>query len=476
MENLNRKKLSVRIALDDISKVKGTGILFLQNDGDGALIFSVAHIFDGKISEDRINLFLNIVGDKDQVYSVHESFKLFSGSGNVKDNDIVLHPDYDKKSLDNDLAIIKISWKEWMREFTGFEITSGIEEKEVGGWGFPVSMQPQQEVNEQLIPQLKAAFRGRIENVQKKVILINYESSKVDSEIDRNNETSGFSGTALFSEGGFVGCVSKLAGNDTAGSRIFACAANQYIELMCKFNLKPKLPDSLNEYGKNILNLIPVEKKATRNFINEQIKNLIDTGKLKPCNYMGDNKEGQNNLKCNGFREICRKYWEGEVISAFCFIPLKEVKPEEVSYFCIKVQTNGDVKIVKVVFICTELIMSQSIQKLMDFSFFNTSDQKEDGILFLWNNQNDDAYYHGTLSKSDSMNIVRKITEDYLTFDIEDVQERMDMFHIVEGDKLRCNIAAIGVGQIRDTVLYSGNGNKQFMKNMLDSLIENAWS
>lgn len=200
MENLNRKKLSVRIALDDISKVKGTGILFLQNDGDGALIFSVAHIFDGKISEDRINLFLNIVGDKDQVYSVHESFKLFSGSGNVKDNDIVLHPDYDKKSLDNDLAIIKISWKEWMREFTGFEITSGIEEKEVGGWGFPVSMQPQQEVNEQLIPQLKAAFRGRIENVQKKVILINYESSKVDSEIDRNNETSGFSGTALFSE------------------------------------------------------------------------------------------------------------------------------------------------------------------------------------------------------------------------------------------------------------------------------------
>lgn len=42
-----------------------------------------------------------------------------------------------------------------MREFTGFEITSGIEEKEVGGWGFPVSMQPQQEVNEQLIPQLK---------------------------------------------------------------------------------------------------------------------------------------------------------------------------------------------------------------------------------------------------------------------------------------------------------------------------------
>lgn len=239
---------------------------------------------------------------------------------------------------------------------------------------------------------------------------------------------------------------------------------------------KVKLPDSLNEYGKNILNLIPVEKKATRNFINEQIKNLIDTGKLKPCNYMGDNKEGQNNLKCNGFREICRKYWEGEVISAFCFIPLKEVKPEEVSYFCIKVQTNGDVKIVKVVFICTELTMSQSIQKLMDFSFFNTSDQKEDGILFLWNNQNDDAYYHGILSKSDSMNIVRKITEDYLTFDIEDVQERMDMFHIVEGDKLRCNIAAIGVGQIRDTVLYSGNGNKQFMKNMLDSLIENAWS
>lgn len=280
----------------------------------------------------------------------------------------------------------------------------------------------------------------------------------------------------MFSEGGFVGCVSKLAGNDTAGSRIFACAANQYIELMYKFNLKPKLPDSLKEYGKNILNLIPVEKKATRNFINEQIKNLIDTGKLKPCNYMGDNKEGQNNLKCNGFREICRKYWEGEVISAFCFIPLKEVKPEEVSYFCIKVQTNGDVKIVKVVFICTELTMSQSIQKLMDFSFFNTSDQKEDGILFLWNNQNDDAYYHGTLSKSDSMNIVRKITEDYLTFDIEDVQERMDMFHIVEGDKLRCNIAAIGVGQIRDTVLYSGNGNKQFMKNMLDSLIENAWS
>ena len=58
MENLNRKKLSVRIALDDISKVKGTGILFLQNDGDGALIFSVAHIFDRKISEDRINLFL----------------------------------------------------------------------------------------------------------------------------------------------------------------------------------------------------------------------------------------------------------------------------------------------------------------------------------------------------------------------------------------------------------------------------------
>lgn len=171
MENLNRKKLSVRIALDHISKVKGTGILFLQNDGDGALIFSVAHIFDGKTSEDRIDLFLNIVGDKDQVYSVHESFKLFSGIGNVKDNDIVLHPDYDKKSLDNDLAIIKISWKEWMREFTGFEITSVTEEKEVGGWGFPASMQPQQEVKEQLIPQLKAAFRGRIENVQEKVIL-----------------------------------------------------------------------------------------------------------------------------------------------------------------------------------------------------------------------------------------------------------------------------------------------------------------
>lgn len=84
---------------------------------------------------------------------------------------------YDKKSLDNDLAIIKISWKECMREFTGFEITSVTEEKEVGGWGFPASMQPQQEVKEQLIPQLKAAFRGRIENVQEKVILINYESS-----------------------------------------------------------------------------------------------------------------------------------------------------------------------------------------------------------------------------------------------------------------------------------------------------------
>lgn len=475
MENTKQKKLSVRIAIDKNSNIKGTGVLFLRNDGDSALIFSVAHIFDGKLEKKRIDLFLNIIGEKDQVYSICESCKVYSGEGDVEDNDIIIHPEYEGETLSNDIAIIKVKWKEWMREFHCFEIESEIEElEETVGWGFPAFMMSDQDINEQLIPQLEASISGTIETVQENSILMNYKSQKVE-ETDRGNETIGFSGTAMFSKGKFVGCISKLAGNDNAGSRIFLCRAKQYLELMNKCNLTPKLPDDLSVYGKNLLQKIPLEKKAMRNYVDKQIRDLIKTKRLEPCNYMENDIDNKKYLKCDGFRESCGKYWEGELISAFCFVPLKGVNPEELTCFYIEVKKAEDEsEKIRVVFACTESTMRQSIRDLMKVSFFNRSDQNENGVLFLWNNQNDDTYYHGVLSKSDSRNIVQKITEDYLDSDVENVTNRMDMFHIVDGDNLRCNIAAIGIGRIWDGILSIGE--EKSMKKMLNLLIESVWS
>lgn len=120
--------------------------------------------------------------------------------------------------------------------------------------------------------------------------------------------------------------------------------------------------------------------------------------------------------------------------------------------------------------------MPQSIQRLMDYSFFNSSDKDEDGVVFLWNNEEDNTYYNGSLSKTDSQNIIRRITEDYLDYDIKETQRKMNMFHIVNGDRLSCNIAAIGIGQLWNHVLMLGNGNKENMIKCLDMAIESVWN
>ena len=64
MGNYNLMKYSVRIAVDERHRLKGSVVLFLRNYGNDALIFTVAHLFNSKLNESEISLFIDIVGDE----------------------------------------------------------------------------------------------------------------------------------------------------------------------------------------------------------------------------------------------------------------------------------------------------------------------------------------------------------------------------------------------------------------------------
>ena len=471
MGNYNLMKYSVRIAVDERHRLKGSGVLFLRNYGNDALIFTVAHLFNSKLNESEISLFIDIVGDEKQAFSINRKFKIIKRNEDIGENVVIIHKQYNKSTLDNDIAILRVKWENWMKDFHNYGFMPPVQKGNVVGWGFPAFMQSEQEVHS--ISELKARIKGDIETLRNKTLMVNYKSSSVDADIDRAMETDGFSGTALFCEGLFVGCISKLVENPAAGSRLIVCAANQYLELMNEVGIKLEPPDDLIAYGQNMINSLPKEKKALRNYLNNQVIDLIESDMIKPCIFLPKSETELNGLPCKGFREMCSMFWKGALISAFCFVPLKEIEPEKLPCFQIKTGSNC---LVKVVFVCTEATMPQSIQRLMDYSFFNSSDKDEDGVVFLWNNEEDNTYYNGSLSKTDSQNIIRRITEDYLDYDIKETQRKMNMFHIVNGDRLSCNIAAIGIGQLWNHVLMLGNGNKENMIKCLDMAIESVWN
>ena len=473
MVNLQRRNLSVRIAVGNISKGKGSGVLFLRNNGDSALVFSVAHLFDDIDADKEVNLFLDVIGDSDKVFGIHdEKFRFYDWNGDVKENLIIIPKDYDKNNLENDIAIIVIKWQDWMNYFQGFGFSFQSNIQNFEGWGFPAFMQKSQEIDVDKIPELKAKIQGIIENITNEKVLINYVSSKVEEDITVQNETAGFSGTALFCEGCFVGCISKSLENSAAGSRLYASHSNQYMKLMKELKLAPRQPNNLIDYGDFLLKSIPTEKTDVRNYVDKQIDSQLKSGNIKPDNYFGEGKTDLYKMPCIGFREICREFWKGELIAAFCFVPLKNIEPQKLPCFNIEMEDHTKIR---VVFVCTESKMSESIQHLMDYSYFNSPNHEEDGVLFLWNNKEDPTYYNGALSKTESKNIVRKITEGYLHSDIKKISDGMNMFHIIDGDRLNCNIASIGIGQIWNSVLNCGGGNEELMKRFLDMLIEGAW-
>lgn len=261
MENTADKKIesivcqyAVRIALDAEGEepeqgkaLKGSGMLFIK-DNHRAIVLTAAHVMDKVFQKDAEPcLCLNFFDEsKGQARTQRLPVKKVPGivGKDRQTGDVCYHPEYDRKELYYDLAIILISWEPWMESVKTCPIGRWTNGKVQAGYGFPDSGNQEYRLDRPLAG--RSDIRGRVQGNEN----LDYSLQCIGKDIGRFNRDDaldGFSGTGLFEqqegEPVLVGFVRGPYGDRTSGVRVWASPAVWAYEIDPELNSYPYTVD-----------------------------------------------------------------------------------------------------------------------------------------------------------------------------------------------------------------------------------------
>lgn len=486
-ENVN--KYAVRIAVNNLDNLIGSGVLFVRHTGEFPLLFTAAHVVYPLFQEkSNVILFLSCLDNDGDVQTIEVPVRKreICFCADEKAGDICIHPKYvdSKKEYSYDAAIVVLPWKEWMEALNHYLLVDEITGEELKGWGFPASLNDEIKKDSVGILAGKKEIHGTIDNRVKeaKKFSFSYQAGSWERGVSRESFMIGFSGSGLFSIGQksivLKGLISGECGEKSAGTMLWASSSGLFIALMEYYNLKLKCPCSFKTYVEMVAKReFPSTREAARRFFVDWAEELIEEHHLKPEDFYN---EIGSDLPCESNRMFCNDFWTGQLKKAVLLYGVQEVSADSLQNPILKMPDPYEKDFVQVVFLCTEENAESIIGELIEKDYFSNSGKIKNGTIFVLNSKRTDTIYT-MFPRFECREVICSITADYSTRELKNKtyqflteEEEESSFDIIMGKVSQCDLAAVGIGKMME-VLNQSRVREESMKQEMEEILIKIW-
>lgn len=485
-EIINR--LSVRIAKDEVEQLKGSGILFLRQAGEMAVVFTAAHVMTNIFKEDESQVCLSL-GCTDSLGNPQEiniEAKLVSDISDFvpEEGKVCIHPDYRQSEPSSiaDIAMILIPWQEWMNAMEHMQISQGTLAEQVYGYGFPMSMDKEREKIGADFLDGKREVRGKINNIAKnQTYAIEYNFNSIGRTGSRSSVMEGFSGTGLFSfrndSINFICVISEDCGDNSSGTMLRATSSEKCRELLELTDLDSKYPRSFERYKELAVSTFSSSRKAAKRLFYDFSEELMEDYNLLPENCV---EKWYEELSCKSNRKKCDNFWTGKLELMAILYGSGLASGDNVTKPVINMPDPYEDDQVEVEYICTEDETESVLGRLIEAEYFVKQGKLKNGTIFVLNS-NDRLFL--LYPRHECRAIVRDITagaeysnrvlKNKLGQFLPESKDSND-FDIIDGVSTQCNLAAISVDRMMDLMNRSKIDEYLLQENM-EGVLRELW-
>jgi len=485
-EIINR--LSVRIAKDEVEQLRGSGILFLRQAGEMAIVFTAAHVMTNIFKEDESQICLSL-GCTDSLGNPQEinvEAKLVSDISNFvpEEGKVCIHPDYKQSEPSSiaDIAMILIPWQEWMNTMQSMQISQGMLTEQVYGYGFPMAMDKERKKMGADFLDGKQELRGKINNIAKnQTYAIEYNFNSIVRTGSRSSVMEGFSGTGLFSfrndSINFICVISEDCGDNSSGTMLRATSSEKCRELLELTDLDSKYPRSFERYKELAVSTFSSSRKAAKRLFYDFSEELMEDYNLLPENCV---EKWYEELSCKSNRKKCDNFWTGKLELMAILYGSGAASGDNVTKPMINMPDPYEDDQVEVEYICTEDETESVLGRLIEAEYFVKQGKLKNGTIFVLNS-NDRLFW--LYPRHECRAIVRDITigaeysnrvlKNKLGQFLPESKDSND-FDIVDGVSTQCNLAAISVDRMMDLMNKSKIDECLLQKN-LEGVLRELW-
>ena len=485
-ERINR--LSVRIAKDEVEQLRGSGILFLRQAGEMAIVFTAAHVMTNIFKEDESQICLSL-GCTDSLGNPQEinvEAKLVSDISNFvpEEGKVCIHPDYKQSEPSSiaDIAMILIPWQEWMNTMQSMQISQGMLTEQVYGYGFPMAMDKERKKMGADFLDGKQELRGKINNIAKnQTYAIEYNFNSIVRTGSRSSVMEGFSGTGLFSfrndSINFICVISEDCGDNSSGTMLRATSSEKCRELLELTDLDSKYPRSFERYKELAVSTFSSSRKAAKRLFYDFSEELMEDYNLLPENCV---EKWYEELSCKSNRKKCDNFWTGKLELMAILYGSGAASGDNVTKPMINMPDPYEDDQVEVEYICTEDETESVLGRLIEAEYFVKQGKVKNGTIFVLNS-NDRLFW--LYPRHECRAIVRDITigaeysnrvlKNKLGQFLPESKDSND-FDIVDGVSTQCNLAAISVDRMMDLMNKSKIDECLLQKN-LEGVLRELW-
>lgn len=485
-EIINR--LSVRIAKDEVEQLKGSGILFLRQAGEMAVVFTAAHVMTNIFKEDesQVCLSLGCMDSLGNPQEINVEAKLVSDISDFvpEEGKVCIHPDYRQSEPSSiaDIAMILIPWQEWMNEMEYMQISQGTLAEQVYGYGFSMSMDKEREKIDANFLDGKRELRGKINNIAKnQTYAIEYNFNSIGRTGSRSSVMEGFSGTGLFSfrndSINFICVISEECGDNSSGTMLRATSSEKCRELLELTDLDSKYPLSFERYKELAVSTFSSSRKAAKRLFYDFSEELMEDHNLLPENCV---EKWYEELSCKSNRKKCDNFWTGKLELMAILYGSGVASGDNVTKPVINMPDPYDNEQVEVEYICTEDETESVLGRLIEAEYFVKQGKLKNGTIFVLNS-NDRLFW--LYPRHECRAIVRNITigAEYSNRVLKNklgqfLPESKDLndFDIVDGVSTQCNLAAISVDRMMD-LMNKSKIDECLLQENLEGVLRELW-
>ncbi len=485
-EIINR--LSVRIAKDEVEQLKGSGILFLRQAGEMAVVFTAAHVMTNIFKEDesQVCLSLGCMDSLGNPQEINVEAKLVSDISDFvpEEGKVCIHPDYRQSEPSSiaDIAMILIPWQEWMNEMEYMQISQGTLAEQVYGYGFSMSMDKEREKIGANFLDGKRELRGKINNIAKnQTYAIEYNFNSIGRTGSRSSVMEGFSGTGLFSfrndSINFICVISEECGDNSSGTMLRATSSEKCRELLELTDLDSKYPLSFERYKELAVSTFSSSRKAAKRLFYDFSEELMEDHNLLPENCV---EKWYEELSCKSNRKKCDNFWTGKLELMAILYGSGVASGDNVTKPVINMPDPYDNEQVEVEYICTEDETESVLGRLIEAEYFVKQGKLKNGTIFVLNS-NDRLFW--LYPRHECRAIVRNITigAEYSNRVLKNklgqfLPESKDLndFDIVDGVSTQCNLAAISVDRMMD-LMNKSKIDECLLQENLEGVLRELW-
>lgn len=486
-EIINR--LSVRIAKDEVEQLKGSGILFLRQAGEIAVVFTAAHVMTNIFKEDesQVCLSLGCTDSSGNPQEINVEAKLVSDISDFvpEEGKVCIHPDYRQSEPSSiaDIAIILIPWQKWMNAMEYMQISQGTLAEQVYGYGFPMSMDKEREKIGADFLDGKRELRGKINNIAKnQTYSIEYNFNSIGRTGSRSSVMEGFSGTGLFSfrndSINFICVISEECGDNSSGALLRATSSEKCRELLELTDLDSKYPRSFERYKKIAVSTFSRSRQAAKKLFYDFSEELMEDHNLLPENCV---EKWYEELSCKNNRKKCDNFWTGKLELMAMLYGSGFVSGDNVTKPVIKMPNPYEDDQVEVEYICTEDETESVLGRLIEAEYFVKQGKLKNGTIFVLNSKERLFWLY---PRHECRAIVRDITagaeysnrvlKNKLGQFLPESCKDLDDFDIIDGVSTQCNLAAISVDRMLD-LMNRSEINKCLLQENMEGGLRELW-